>query len=81
VVLKSEGIPENQWVTLPPANLISGRPSEEEAGETFAISRFKTLKFQAKRQTNPGKFKIATVFIFDRDGSLMLEKDFPIKGQ
>ena len=81
VVLKSDDMPENQWVTMPPSNLVSGKPSGDETGETFAISNFKTLKFQAKRQTNPGRFKTATVFIFDKDSSLMLEKDFPIRGQ
>lgn len=81
VVLKSESLPEKQWVTMPPTDLVSGKPSGEETGNTFAISRFKTLKFQAKIQNDPDRFETATVFIFDMDGSLMLEKDFPITEQ
>jgi|GEM_PF-1862009 len=79
VVLKSDKVRRSRWVTLPPVKLTSGKPSGEEIGKTFSISNFKTLKFSAKKQRSPKRFKTAAVFIFAETGKLMLKKDFPIE--
>lgn len=79
LILKPDKRKQRKWLTLPPVKLVSGRPTGKATGETFSISKFKTLKFQAKRQWSPKRFKTATVFVFAETGELFLEKDFPIE--
>ncbi len=78
VVLKSEQLNPNRWLTLPETELISGKPSGKEPGEAFNISRFKTVRLEAKGQPAPSRFDAATVFVFSETGELLLEKDFPV---
>lgn len=79
VVLKPDKRNQRRWLTLPPTDLISGRPSGEQEGESFSISNFRTMRFEAKGQRYPKRFKTATVFIFSEEGELVLEKDFPVE--
>lgn len=76
VVLKSDRLNPNRWLSLPETQLISGKPSGKEPGEAFSISRFKTVRIEAKGQPAPNRFDTATVFIFSETGELLLEKDF-----
>ncbi|MCP4346794.1 MAG: hypothetical protein GY795_14860 [Desulfobacterales bacterium] len=77
VVLKTNQADYGNWMALPAASLVSGRPSGEQLGESFVISRFKTVQLEAKTQTEPEKFVSATVFVFNRTGDLITEKNFP----
>jgi len=78
VVLKSDRLSPNRWLTIPETELVSGKPSGKEPGEVFSISRFKIVRIEAKGQPAPDRFNTATVFIFSETGELMLEKDFPV---
>ncbi|MCP4112447.1 MAG: hypothetical protein GY749_44130 [Desulfobacteraceae bacterium] len=77
VVLKTNRADYGNWLALPAASLVSGRPSGEQLGESFVISRFKTVQLEAKTQTEPEKFVSAAVFVFNRTGDLITEKNFP----
>ena len=77
VILKNNEVNQNEWLTLPPDNLIEGKPSGK-AGQAFLISNFRKIKFKVTEPTNPNRFKKATVFVFSKKGELLLEKDFPI---
>lgn len=76
-ILKNNEVNPNEWLILPPDNLIEGKPSGK-AGQTFLISNFRKIKFKATELTNPNRFKKATVFVFSKKGELLLEKDFPV---
>lgn len=75
VVLKDKNNNHRKWIALPDdIKLVSGRPTGEDMGQTFSISFFKTLHFRAK-EINPEQFKTAGIYIFSREGELMLEQD------
>jgi hypothetical protein len=78
ILIFKRGTDPRRWITLPPSDLVEGRPTGEQIGEEFAISRFKTLKFEAENISDPKPIKTATLFIFTQAGELMLEKDFPL---
>jgi hypothetical protein len=78
LVLKQNGSDRNKYLPLPRVDLMSGRPTGLQRGQTFSISRFKTVNFKTKRLGEPEKYKTATVFIFTFNGDLLLERDFNI---
>lgn len=78
VVLKTEGDSPNNWLTLPFVPLVSGKPASTTTGRTFLISRFKTVQFSIAGQTNPHRYKTATIYIFSKEGETLLEKDFKV---
>jgi len=76
VVLKDKKNDHRKWIALPDdVKLVSGKPTGEDTGQTFSISFFKTLHFRAKGQTDPGRFKMASIYIFSREGDLLMEQD------
>lgn len=78
IAVLKRGTDPRRWLSMPPSDLVAGKPDGKQIGEAFAISRFKTLKFEAENISDPERFKTATVFIFTETGELMLEKDFPV---
>jgi len=78
VVLRPEG-GSGGGLALPPVTLVGGRPTGSEEGQAFSISNFKRVRFTAGAETQPDRFRIATVFIFGEGGELWMEEDFPIR--
>jgi len=79
VILKPIEHDRNKWLVIPSVPLVSGKPSGENRGLSFSISRYKNVRLKAKGITVPNRFKRATVFVFATTGGLLLEKDFPVK--
>lgn len=79
VVLKTASSNHKEWLPLPFVPLVSGKPASTARGRAFLISRFKTVKFSIAGQTNPGRYKNATVFVFSKSGNTLVEKDFKIQ--
>ncbi|GBC61515.1 hypothetical protein DENIS_2477 [Desulfonema ishimotonii] len=81
LVLKPDGKKRRKWVALPDnIRLENGVPSGEEEGQTFSISKFRTLKFKLKNQRNPEYYKMASVYVFGKDDAgLLMQKDFPVE--
>lgn len=79
VVLKNPDLPESRWLSLPRAPLTDGRPADPGRGRYFAIARFNTVRFPAGGERQLGRLNRATVFVFDEDGALLLEKEFPVE--
>ncbi len=79
VILKQSEAAQNSWLIFPSVPLVSGKPAMFKKGQYFSIVRFKTVKFKARNETNPKRFKNATVFVFAKTGKLLLEKSFPIE--
>lgn len=79
VILKTGDESQNNWLTLPFVPLVSGKPASTTTGRTFLISRFKTVTFSIAGQTNPNRYKSATIYIFSKTGDTLLEKDFKVE--
>ena len=78
VVLKNPAQPGGDWLPLPQVPLQDGRPVAASRGRSFAIARFNTIRFPAGSKKQLSGFGIATVFVYASDGTLLLEKDFPV---
>lgn len=65
-------------MALPSMTLVGGRPTGEERGQAFSITNFKRIRFTAKGETQPERFKFATVYIFNEAGGIWMEEDFSI---
>ena len=80
VVLKQDKVDQKQWLTIPSVSLAAGKPSRVYRGQYFSIARFKTMKFERK-VNDSSRFQYVSVFIFTKDGKLLLEKELAIKIQ
>ncbi|MFC1812838.1 hypothetical protein ACFL03_09105 [Thermodesulfobacteriota bacterium] len=78
VVLKNTESNQDQWLTFPSANFVSGRPSPVKRGQYFSIARFKWMKFEIDNPADIRRYEFATVFVFASEGALLMKKDFPI---
>ena len=76
VVLKGE---QTNWLPIPWAPLVDGRPTGKQRGHSFGINYFKTMRLSTRSPEFPEKFETASVYVFTRKGKLLLEKGFPIK--
>ncbi len=68
-----------RFVSIPAMSLQSGRPLTPNAGESFAIRRFRPIEAQVEL---PAGFRPREVrfFIYDRTGGLLLDRVFPVGG-
>ncbi|MGE0085783.1 MAG: hypothetical protein AB7S75_15340 [Desulfococcaceae bacterium] len=78
VILKTEKEASAQWLLLPDEKRISGKLPEDAAGESFSISRFRSVEMRAKGSKKPDEYKTATVIVSDENRNIMLEEDFPV---
>ena len=78
IVLKDGSEDYNNWVCVPPAMLIKGKPAPEQRGYTFAINNFLNARVSMKQQTPPENVSEAVVYVYADKGSLLLEQTFPI---
>jgi len=81
VILKNLNTQPDQWLTLPTLKLADGVPTGSKVGQYFSIARFKTVQFRVKSWMNPQQFDAATVYVFDENKNVLLEKDFTVKTQ
>lgn len=78
VVLKGEQLQQNKWLTIPRMSLSDGKPTGRQRGYDFGINYFKTMSFKTNLPNSPEIYQSATVFIYTRNGNLILEQDFPV---
>lgn len=79
IVLKDDSDDYGNWVCVPPAALIKGKPAPEQRGYTFAINNFLNARVSMKQQTPPENVQEAVVYVYAEKGPLLLEKAFPIE--
>ncbi|RJQ63114.1 MAG: hypothetical protein C4530_03965 [Desulfobacteraceae bacterium] len=77
LILKSGKEDPDKWIVLPEAPLESGIPSSIKNGQSFSITRFKTIRFKAPYH-GPEPYETATILVFDTNGGLLLEKNFAL---
>jgi hypothetical protein len=80
IILKNHQMSFDKWLTFPEKFFDSnGLPSNYQSGLHFKISQFKFLKFSAKYIEDLGKSFKADVFIFDENGDLLFNQEFPVE--
>lgn len=77
VLLKDAYAEQDQWLVVPSAMLMDGRPAQSR-GQRFRIYNYRTIKFKVAHE-NPGVFERATIFIFNDTGELIFERDFTLE--
>jgi len=78
VVLKPNDASQSEWVTMPDSHWVDGRPARVKKGLSFSISRYKTMRFKKIITGEFERFKVATVFVFDKTGQILMERDISI---
>lgn len=81
VILKKLNTPPDNWLTLPTLKLAAGVPAGDKRGQYFSIARFKTVRFVVKSKMDFRQFNTATVYVFDTNKNLLLEKNFSLNIQ
>ncbi|MGB5748962.1 MAG: hypothetical protein WBM69_18420 [Desulfobacterales bacterium] len=76
VVLKGE---QTNWLPIPWMPLVDGRPTGKQRGHSFGINYFKTMSLSTQPPKFPEKFQTASIYVFTREGELLLEKTYPVK--
>ncbi len=76
VVLKGD---RTNWLPIPWMPLVDGRPTGLQRGHTFGISYFKTMRITTRSPKFPEKYQTAAVYVFTRNGELLLEKGYSVK--
>jgi hypothetical protein len=77
VIMKEDEKKPDDWLVMPPVPLVDNRPKGNR-GKYFSINRFRTVRFKANDQIGPDQYKSAAVFVFSSNGTLLLEKVFPV---
>ena len=77
VIMKEHENKPQDWLVMPPVPLVDNRP-EGNRGKYFSINRFRTVRFKANDQIGPDQYKSAAVFVYSSNGTLLLEKVFPV---
>jgi hypothetical protein len=77
VILKDAHAEQDQWLVVPGAMLMDGRPAQSK-GQRFRIYNYRTIKFKVAHE-NSGLFVQATIFIFKNTGELIFERDFSLE--
>lgn len=76
VVLKGE---QTGWLPIPWMPLEDGRPTGKQRGHSFGIKYFKTMRLSTRSPKLAEEFQTASVYVFTKEGDLLLEKSFPVK--
>jgi len=77
VILKDAHAEQDQWLVVPRAMLMDGRPVQSK-GQKFRIYNYRTIKSKVAHE-NPGLFVQATIFIFKNTGELIFERDYTLE--
>jgi hypothetical protein len=78
VVLKSDSSGRDRWLTIPTMALSNGKPTGRQRGYSFGINNFKTMRLKTNLPKSPEIYRNATVYVFTKQGDLLLEKNFPV---
>lgn len=76
VILKSEGIGPEQWLSYPHTILINGAPQNFRDGDPFSITNHKAI---AKDISTQHMYDSTSILVFSHDGKIILEKNFNLK--
>ncbi|MCP3901571.1 MAG: hypothetical protein GY707_17830, partial [Desulfobacteraceae bacterium] len=78
VVLSSKNSLETKQLVVPSVSLKDNIPTVPRRGQYFLISHFKPVKFRIRNILNPELYDTATVLIFGKDSTLILNEEINI---
>ncbi len=78
IILKQDENDPKSWITIPSVDLIAGKPAQTGRGQYFKITRFKTVHLKLNNIDSPEKLSLAQVYVFDRNGKILLKKTEPV---
>ena len=76
VILKSEGLAPEQWLSYPHSILVNGIPQNFRDGDPFSITKHKTI---AKDISMQYVYDALSILVFSHDGKIILENKFRVK--
>ena len=76
VLLKNLEKKPATWIALPDSPLENGEPADYKTGRYFEIARFKTIRFKVGDISAPDLYTVAEIYIFGKDGDLVLKRQF-----
>ena len=77
IVLKKAGQNPDTWLVLPSVPMVAGKPKGAE-GYFFSIYNYRTIRFKIPNLSDTDEFNEAVVYVFSKDGDLVLEKQFTV---
>ena len=77
IVLKKAGQNPDTWLVLPSVPMIAGKPKGAE-GYFFSIYNYRTIRFKIPNLSDTDHFTEAVVYVFSKEGDLVLEKQFTV---
>jgi len=75
VILKSEGLGPEQWLSYPHTILVNGAPQNFRDGDPFSITMHKAI---AKDISTLYSYDSISIFVFSHDGKIILENNFSL---
>ena len=78
IILKGTDLEEYQWLVMPSVAIADSKPTGRR-GKNFSIKRYRTMNFTGRAPKHADQFQTAVVYVFAKDGQLLLERDFAIK--
>jgi hypothetical protein len=78
LVFKGEDLEPEQWLAMPRVDLPRGRPSGTQRGYSFSISYSKAFSQSMPAPKSFPAFTTAVVYVFSREGQLMLARDYDV---
>lgn len=79
VIMKDSSNDEKTWAVMPKVNLVSGKPAQIRAGNSFKIRNFVAMHVTSDPISGPRSFRKATVLIFSSSGELTFDKTYRVK--
>jgi hypothetical protein len=76
VILKSERLGQDQWLSYPQTTLVNGVPQNFKDGDPFSITKYKAI---AKDISTQYMYDSISIFAFSHDGKIIQEKNFSLK--
>jgi len=76
IILKSEGLAPEQWLSYPHTILVNGVPQNFRDGDPFSITKHKTI---AKDISIQYVYDSLSIFVFSHDGKIILENKFSVQ--
>ena len=77
IVLKKAGQNPDTWLVLPSVPMAAGKPKGAE-GYFFSIYNYRTIRFRIPNLSDTDHFTEAVVYVFSKEGDLVLEKQFTV---
>jgi hypothetical protein len=78
IIMKEHDDDSKEWLSIPDATLVSGKPHPVKAGHFFKIRNYKTIELQSGPIARSRSFRKASVLVFSSTGKLVMQKTYRV---